>query len=143
MLAQIQAKLVLVERGVHHMPVLAHAGEQTVLVLGPDESLDGFQQRVRNCTELLRHRKRSLSDVTYVVGNNGQASWLMRRSLLSDLCGEVAPEGSVAVLAPTGAADDVLRCLGDLQATLGRRCALRAVFTDATRAPQASASFGN
>src|SRR3954447_24969614 len=129
----IQAKLVLMEPGVQHVPPLAHPGEQTVLVLGPDESPDEFQERVRHCTDLLRNRSRAIRDVTYLVGNDGHASWSTRQRLLRDLCSEVSPEGSIAVLAPSGTAADVLGCLGDVQASLGRACALRAIFVDPNR----------
>ncbi len=127
----IEAKLVLMEPGAQSVPTLAHAGEQTVLVLGADESPDGFRRRVRHCTDRLRRRSRSLAAVAYVVGTKGRTSWSMRGRLISELCNEVAPDGSVAVVAPSAASADVFGCLGDVQATRGRGCALRAVFTDA------------
>jgi hypothetical protein len=94
----------------------------------------GFSDRVRRRADSMRRSSRELSDVTYVVGHHHEADWHGRMHLLSDLCGELSDEGSVAVVAPRSATGDVLGCLGDLQATHARGLSWRAVFTDAETA---------
>lgn len=108
----------------------APAEQRHVLLLGSDETLVGFRDRVRRRTGALRRAEQELCDVTYVIGRHQDADWQGRRILLSDLCDELGGEGSVAVVAPRSATSDVLGCLGDLQATRARGLSLRAVFTD-------------
>lgn len=110
------------------------ADQQHLLLLGQDESLHGFRDRVRRRADSMRRSARELSDVTYVVGHHHEADWRGRMHLLSELCGALSDEGSVAVVAPRSATGDVLGCLGDLQATHARGLSLRAVFTDAETA---------
>jgi hypothetical protein len=127
-----RAKLVLMEPGVEASSAIAASAEQNhVLLLGANESLTRFSDRVRRRADSLRHESRALSDVTYVVGNHQHADWQTRQRLLSELCDDLAPDGSVAVHAPSSARSAVLGCLGDLQASLSRGLELRAVFTDA------------
>jgi len=119
------------EPGVQVAPALSASAEQNhILLLGADEPLSGFRDRLRRRTGSLRSAAQELCDVTYVVGAQSHADWQARRGLLSDLCDELAADGSVAVLAPHSAVNDVLRCIGDLQATRPRGVELRAVFTE-------------
>jgi hypothetical protein len=130
-----QAKLVVMEPGVLAPSAFATPAEQRhILLLGSDESLVGFGDRVRRRTGSLRLAAQELSDVTYIVGQHHEANWAGRTRLLSELCNELSAEGSVAVVAPRSATRDVLGCIGDLQATNARGVALRAVFVDAETA---------
>lgn len=135
MSSKTRAKLVLMEPGVPAPKSLPDSAEQShVLLLGKDESLVGFRDRVRRRTVSLRRASQELCDVTYLVGRHSDADWQERRSLLSELCDEVGTDGSVAVVAPRSATSDVLGCLGDLQASAARGLSLRAVFIDADTA---------
>jgi hypothetical protein len=130
-----RATMVLLEPGAPPNLALAPSEQNYVLLLGPHESPDQFRDRVRQRADSLRRQARILESVTYLVGETSQADWPMRRGLLSDLCSEMAPDGSVAVLAPASASSDVLGCLGDLQASVARQRELRAVFVDAAGHP--------
>jgi hypothetical protein len=130
-----RAKLVVVEPGVRvPAPLSAPAEQNHILLLGADETLVGFRDRLRRRTGMLRTAAHELCDVTYVIGQHQDADWQGRSRLLSELCDELAHEGSMAVVAPRSATRDVLGCLGDLQATRARAVSLRAVFTDAETA---------
>lgn len=130
-----RAKLVVMEPGVVAPAAFSAPAEQRhILLLGADESLVGFRDRVRRRTGSLRLAAQELSDVTYVIGRHHDADWPGRQSLLSELCDELGAEGSVAVVAPRSATSDVLGCIGDLQAMRASGVSLRAVFTDAETA---------
>lgn len=135
MSVQTRAKLVVMEPGVNAPAAFSSSADQShILLLGAEESLHGFRDRVRRRAGSMRLAAQELSDVTYVVGRHQHADWQERRLLLSDLCNELANDGSVAVVAPRSATSDVLGCIGDLQATGARGVSLRAVFTDAETA---------
>jgi hypothetical protein len=130
-----RAKLVLMEPGAHGTSAVTASAELNhVLLLGADESLSGFRDRVRRRAASLRLESQALCDVTYLVGRHEQADWGARQSLLADVCGVLEPKGLVAVHAPSSARGDLLGCLGDLQSTMARGLELRAVFTDAVTA---------
>jgi hypothetical protein len=125
-----RAKLLVLEPGVKIDAELARPNDHNhVFVLGPDEAPEGFCNRVQQRADSLKRHARLLENVTYLVGDSSQADWAMRTRLLSALCDSLAPDGSVAVKAPSSASTEVLSCLGDLQVSVAQPCQLRAVFT--------------
>jgi hypothetical protein len=133
-------KLVLVEPGVPNVSLLAQSVEHChVLLLGPDESLASFRTRASRRAGSVRSTSRRLCEVEYVVGNHREADWASRLGLLSDLCGELDSEGSVAVVAPRSEIGDVMGCFGNLRATNVDCPNLRAVFMDPDATAGASA----
>jgi hypothetical protein len=131
MSSKTRAKLVVMEPGAAAAAAFSASAEQNhILLLGRDESLVGFRDRVRRRAGSLRRAAQELCDVTYVVGQHQDTDWQHRSRLLSELCDELGRDGRMAVVAPRSATSDVLGCLGDLQASRARGLSLRAVFTD-------------
>ena len=81
---------------------------------------------------MLRRDRRRLENVTYLIGDSGHVDWATRERLLSELCCDIDPDGSVAMLAPRSASSDVLDCIGRLQASAAAQRELRAVFWEPT-----------
>jgi hypothetical protein len=132
MFAKTKAELVLVEPGAHANPATALAGateQRHVLLFGREESSRGFLARVRHRADTLRRASQSLFQVTYLVGPSAHTDWLTRQSLLSQLCADLDPQGSVAVHAPRSASSDVFGCMESLQLS-APGLELRAVFAD-------------
>lgn len=125
-----RAKLLVLEPGVKIDAELARPNDHNhVFVLGPDEAPEGFCTRVQQRADALKRHERLLENVTYLVGDSSQADWAMRTRLLSALCDGLAPDGSLALKAPSSASTEVFSCLGHLQTSVAQPYQLRAVFT--------------
>jgi hypothetical protein len=128
-----RTELVLVEPGApaNAAHSLRPTSEKThVLLLGADESLSGFDDRVRRRARALRRASQPLRQIVYLVGTPRSDDWFIRHRLLADLCKDLIADGSLAVFARSNARFDVFGCMGELQLSVAAGVQLRAIFSD-------------
>jgi len=125
------SELVLVEPGAQTKAGLRGSSEQNhLLVWCRNESLLGFQSRVRERVRSMARSEQRLAQVTYLVGDCTKTDWAERQALLAELSHDLPADGVVVVHAPSNASGNVLACLGELQLSTPSGLRLRAVFSD-------------